>query len=227
MDRGADMARLRRDPDRAERVAQGGRRAEGRDPRQGCRLAGPVPPALRQRGARRFAPADPDPRLPAARRRTGPDHGARHRRRADRGRAGPALQGRHDRHRVRGQGRDVHHLLVLAGHRARHDRRAGTCQGPVPEAARLRRAAPALRRGDRRRHRRAPGQLPPGLHPPGADRRRRPPDRRSPPGRRRRSSLGTAAMAAHPRTVSSWWAADSAACPPPACWPAPDTSISR
>ena len=34
--------------------------------------------------------------------------------------------------------------------------------------------APALRRGDRRRHRRAPGQLPPGLHPPGAHRRRRP-----------------------------------------------------
>ena len=47
-------------------------------------------------------------------------HRARHRGRADRGRTGPALQGRLDRHRIRGQGRHLHHLLLLAGH------------GPVP-----------------------------------------------------------------------------------------------
>ena len=40
---------------------------------------------------------------------------AGHRRRADRGRPGPALQGRGNRHRVRGQGGDLHYLLLLAG----------------------------------------------------------------------------------------------------------------
>jgi Trehalase-like, N-terminal/Glycosyl hydrolases family 15 len=46
--------------------------------------------------------------------------------------------------------------------------RAGPC--PVPEAAVIRRAAAALRRGDRRRDGPAPGEFPAGFHPPGADR---------------------------------------------------------
>ena len=75
-----------------------------------------------------------------------------------------------------------------------HDRRAGACPGPVPEAARLRRAAAALRRGDRRRDRRTPGQLPPGLHPPGAHRRRRPAHR----GRARRAARSSRPGRSHP-----------------------------
>ena len=71
MDRGADMARVRQDHERAEKWQQGGRRAEGRDPRQGRRRPGPLPPALRQRGARRLPPADPDPGVPAARTTSG------------------------------------------------------------------------------------------------------------------------------------------------------------
>ena len=42
----------------------------------------------------------------------------------------------------------------------------------VPEAAVVRRPAAPLRGGDRHHHRSAPGELPPGVHPPRADRRR-------------------------------------------------------
>ena len=44
--------------------------------------------------------------------------------------------------------------------------------GPVPEAAVVRRAAAAVRGGDRRHDRPASGQLPAGVHPPGPDRSR-------------------------------------------------------
>ena len=54
-------------------------------------------------------------------------------------------------------------------------------RGLVQEAAVLCRSSRSLRRGDRRRQRGAPRELPPGLHPPGADRRRVRVDR----GRRR------------------------------------------
>ena len=67
MDRGSDMARARQDHERAEPLAQGRRRAQGRDPGQGRRRAGPLPPALRQRRARRLLAAHPDPGLSAAR----------------------------------------------------------------------------------------------------------------------------------------------------------------
>ena len=70
------------------------------------------------------------------------------------------------------QGGHLHHLLVLAGDRAGHDRRNRPRPRPVPEAAVVRRAAAALRRGDRRHDRPAPRELPAGVHPPGPDRRR-------------------------------------------------------
>ena len=90
-------------------------------------------------------------RLPPTRRPADPGHGAGHPQRAHGRRTRPALPGRGDRRRVPRRGRHVHHLLVLAGLRAVRDRRAR--QGPqaVREAALLRRAAGALRRGDRRR----------------------------------------------------------------------------
>ena len=50
-------------------------------------------------------------------------------------------------------------LLVLAGDRAGDDRGDQARVRPVPEAAVLRRAAPALRRGNRRHHRPAPGDF--------------------------------------------------------------------
>ena len=77
-----------------------------------------------------------------------------------------------NRHRVRGPGRNLHHLLLLAGHHPGHDRRNRSRPRPVPEAAVVRRAAAAVRGGDRRQHRRAHGQLPAGVHPPGPDRGR-------------------------------------------------------
>ena len=53
----------------------------------------------------------------------GPRDGAGDRRRADRGRAGPALPRRGDRRRLHGRGGRVHDLLVLAGLGAVRDRR--------------------------------------------------------------------------------------------------------
>ena len=153
MDRGADLARIRQDHDRAEawRKAADELKAEILD--QGVDSRG----RFRQHYGNDELDASllliPILGVPAARRRAGAGHRARHRRRADRGRAGPALQGGHHRHRLRGQGRHLHHLLVLAGHGAGHDRRARAGPGPVQEAARLRRAAAALRRGDRRHDR--------------------------------------------------------------------------
>ena len=94
------------------------------------------------------------------------------RRRARPGRPGAALQGRRDRRRARGRGGHVHDLLVLARLRARRDRRARPGPPALREAARLRQPAAPLRRGDRRRHRPPPRQLPAGVHAPGADQRR-------------------------------------------------------
>ena len=86
-DRGARLARLR--DDEAMRRALAGRR--GRDPRGHLReragRARRLHPALRHRGARRVAAADAAGPLPAARRPPHSQHGARDRRRADRGRA--------------------------------------------------------------------------------------------------------------------------------------------
>ena len=78
-------------------------------------------------------------------------------------------------------------------------------RGAVPEAAVLRRPAAALRRGDRRHHRRAPRQLPAGLHPPGPDRGRiaahPAPTRR----RTRPRSADTSGLAAAVRTRRRRW----------------------
>ena len=58
-------------------------------------------------------------------------------------------------------------LVVRAG----RDRRVPPGQAPVRAAAVLRQPAASVRRGDRAAHRTAPGQLPAGVHPPGADQR--------------------------------------------------------
>ena len=78
----------------------------------------------------RFLPAD-DERIKA--------DGAGDRRRAHRGRAGAALPRRGDRRRPVRRGGHVHDLLVLAGVRARGDRRAHPGPRAVREAALLRR----------------------------------------------------------------------------------------
>ena len=107
----------------------------------------------------RFLPADD---------RDHPGHRAGHRRRAHRRRPGAALQGGGDRRRLRRRGGQLHHLLVLAGLGPVRDRGVPPGAQAVRQAAVLRRAARPLRRGDRPAHRPAPGQLPAGLHPPGA-----------------------------------------------------------
>ena len=100
MDRGADMARVRQEPDRAEawRKAADELKAEILD--KGVDSQG----RFRQHYGNEELDASllliPILGLPAARRRAGAGHRARHRRRADRGRAGPPLQGGHDRHRA-------------------------------------------------------------------------------------------------------------------------------
>ena len=183
MDRGSNLARARQDHQRAERWRQAADDLKAEILDKGVDERG----RFRQHYANdeldaslllipimEFLPPDDA---------TGAHHRAGHRRRADRGRPGPALQGRHHRHRLRGQGGDLHHLLVLAGHRPGHDRRTGPGPGPGQEAPVLRRAAAAVCRGDRCHHRRASRQLPPSLHPPGPHRRPRTHHRRRRPGR--------------------------------------------
>ena len=139
-------------------------------------------------GAGRLGAADAAGALPAARRRADPNDRAGDRRRAHRGRPGAALPRGGDRRRPLRRGGHVHDLLVLAGVRPRRDRRAHPRPGAVREAAVLRLAAAALRGGDRPALGAPPGQLPAGLHPPGADQRgdARDPGRRGRGGERLR-----------------------------------------
>ena len=112
-------------------------------------------------------------------------HRAGDRRRADARRARAALPRGRDRRRARGRGGHVHDLLVLARLRAGRDRRGRARAGAVREAALLREPARPVRRGDRPAHGAAHGQLPTGVHPPGADQRghARDPCRPGPRGR--------------------------------------------
>ena len=86
------------------------------------------------------------------------------------------------------RGGHVHDLLVLAGLRAVRDRRARARPRPVRAAALARQPARAVRGGDRHPHRAPPGQLPAGVHAPGADQRG---DARDP----RRGQRGAPALA--------------------------------
>ena len=140
MDRGADMARVRQDHERAEKWRKAADELKAEILDQGVDAKGRFRQAYGNEELDASLLLIPIMEFLPPGRRAGAGHGARHRRRADRGRAGPALQGGLHRHRIRGQGRHVHHLLLLAGHRARHDRRARARPGPVQEAARFRRA---------------------------------------------------------------------------------------
>ncbi len=71
-----------------------------------------------------------------------------------------------------GRGGHVRDLLVLARRRALGDRRTRARAGAVRADAVARRPARALRGGDRAAQRGPPGELPAGVHPPGADQRR-------------------------------------------------------
>ena len=82
-----------------------------------------------------------------------------------------ALPRRGDRRRALRRGGRVHDLLVLAGLRAVRDRRGRPRARPVRAAALLLEPARPLRRGDRHALGPPPRQLPAGLHPPGADQR--------------------------------------------------------
>ena len=125
----------------------------------------------------RFLPPD-DPRVVATveRDRRGPD----------RTRPRPPLQGPGDRRRAARQGGHLPDLLLLAGLGALGDRRVRAGPRTLRASARGGRLARPLRRGARRRVRPPPRQLPPGLHPPGADQRGLPRDRRRAARRRRR-----------------------------------------
>ena len=83
---------------------------------------------------------------------------------------------------LKGRGGDVRDLLVLARFRAGRDRRAPAGARALREDALVRVAAPAVRRGDRPAHRPPPGQLPAGVHAPGADQRGHARDPRRPLG---------------------------------------------
>ena len=130
-------------------------------------------PALRDRRARRLDAAGGDLRVPAVRRRAAARERAGHRRDAHRARLRPALPHGRDRRRPVGQGGHLPDLLVLAGLRAGHHRRAAAGARPDGAPAARRLAARPLRRGVRRRHRPAPRQLPAGVLAPRAHRGRR------------------------------------------------------
>ena len=125
-----------------------------------------------QRRAGRLAVAGGVDPVPAGRRPAGARDGAGDRRRADRRGVGAAVSRRGDRRRPFRRGGHLHHLLVLAGLRAGRDRRDPPGQASVRAAAVVRQPTASLRRGDRSAHRATPGQLPAGVHPPGADQRR-------------------------------------------------------
>ena len=122
VDRGARLAREPRLRGDRRRVAGEGRRDQGGDPRA-RRPRRRLPPALRDRRARRLAAADPAAALPPPRRSAGAGHGRGDRRRPDRARPRPPLQGRGDRRRPQRQGGDLPDLLLLAGLGALGDRR--------------------------------------------------------------------------------------------------------
>ena len=131
--------------------------------------------------------------------------------RADRARARPPLQGRRDRRRPQRRGGHLPDLLLLARLGALGDRRVRAGADALRAAAGVLRLARPLRRGARGAQRPPPRQLPPGLHPPGADQRRLPRDRRRAARRRQpdrrlqrdgRRSRGGLSAGAIPQTES-------------------------
>ena len=130
-------------------------------------------PALRHRRPRRLHPAGGHLRLPAGRRRGAAQERAGDRGRPHRGRLRAPLRHRPDRRRALGQGGQLPDLLLLARLGSGDHRRAPARARPDGPAAPHRLAARPLRRGVRPQHRPAPGELPPGLLPPRADRGRR------------------------------------------------------
>ncbi len=178
LDRGARLAERRGLDDLASGWQALARRDQGRHPDEGGRRARRVPPALRNRRARRLHAADPAGALPAARRRTRARDRHGDQRGAHRRRACPALPHRGDRRRPARRGGHVPDLLVLARLGALGDRRGTRSRAPVRAPALLRLAARPLRRGARGLIRAPPRQLPAGLHAPRPDQRGHP--RRSP-----------------------------------------------
>nr|WP_030518520.1 MFS transporter [Nocardia sp. NRRL WC-3656] len=85
----------------------------------------------RQHGTGRLDPAHPAGPVPASRRRTRPQDGARHRRRTHQRRPRPALPHRRNRRRILRGRRHFHDLLVLAGVGAVGNRREAPCQTVV------------------------------------------------------------------------------------------------
>ena len=130
MDRAAELAEIRGDPDRLSQKWGGiAEEIRARHPGPRGEQAGRAAPALRHRRAGRLHPAGRTVRLPEARRPDPAGHGGRDRERAHRGRLRPALPHRRDRRRHVRQGGLVPHLLVLAGLRAGPGRRDRT--GPA------------------------------------------------------------------------------------------------
>ena len=159
--------RPRRPPRPQRRLGRDRRRVgddRGRDPRGDPRARRPrrrLPPALRDRRARRLDPADPAGPLPAPRRPAGARHGRGDRRRADRARPRPPLQGRGDRRRPERRGGHLPDLLLLAGLGALGDRRAEAGAGALRAAARGRPAgSTSTPRSWRRRSGRHLGNFP-------------------------------------------------------------------
>ena len=149
LDRGARLAEIEGE---AELAAQW--RADAEEIRadilaRGRVRARRVPPALRDRRARRLDPADPAGALPARRRRTCARHRAGHRLGASGERLRAPLPGAGDRRRSHGRGGHVPDLLVLAGLGAVGDRRGRARRPDMRAAAGARLAARALRRGAR------------------------------------------------------------------------------
>ena len=80
LDRAAQLAEIRGDPDLQEDLACDRRRDQGRHPRPRPHRQGRAAPALRHRRTRRLNPPRRDPRLPAGRRRASPRQRERDRR---------------------------------------------------------------------------------------------------------------------------------------------------
>ena len=144
-------------------------------------------------GARRLDPPDPPGPLPATGRRASRQDRQGDPRGAHRGRSRPPLPGRPDRRRPARARRPPSPicsfwLASALSEIGESDAAREMCERLLNYA----RAARPLRRGARPQDRPPLGQLPPGLHPPGADQRREPRDQRRP--RRRATAIGQAVL---------------------------------
>ena len=171
-DRGARLAEIREELEFAARWQSAADEIKADILENARRRPRGVLPALRHGRAGRVGAADGDDSFPAAGGRAAAPHGAGDRGRADVRRAGAALSGRRDRTTGflarKARSRSARSGWCRRWWRSGRSSAAGLC---ARSCSRTRQPVGAVRGGDRHAHRAPHGQLPAGVHAPGADQR--------------------------------------------------------